>query len=100
MQRQLIILYVGIISPEKLAILNYENSNIIDGYHLVFVAGYIDEIKCIYPTFIADEELMKIQKENMKLLNKLLKDKLQPQNNFLKQILRKLKLERVIKWKK
>jgi hypothetical protein len=43
---------------------------------------------------------MKIQKENMKLLNKLLKDKLQPQNNFLKQILRKLKLERVIKWKK
>lgn len=100
MQRQLIILGIGHVSPKELDNLNHNMIHMIDGYHLVFCGDNEPGIKCIYPTFIADEELMEIQKENMKLLNKILTDKLHPNNNYLKQIFRKLKLERVMNWKK
>lgn len=79
-----------------------ENRYMIDGYDLVFFSNYSQDyggdIECLYPIFKGDEEILKLQKENMIILNNLLKDKLNPSENIsiIRKIIRKLKLNRII----
>lgn len=58
-------------------------------------------MKCIYPTFVVTEELQKLQEENIKMLNVLLKDTIKTGNkekvNILNKIFRSFKLSRILK---
>jgi hypothetical protein len=73
--------------------------SLIDGFNLNFfvVSSEQNDIKCIYPTFVGDAELMQLQKQNMKILNELLKDKFQSKEKIsvIKRIFRYLKIKRI-----
>lgn len=79
-----------------------ENRYMIDGYDLLFLfirsSNDSENIECIYPIFKGDEEILKLQKENMTILNNILKEKLNPSENIgiIQNIFRKLKLNRII----
>lgn len=88
--------------------LNTKHKHIVDGYEFVFyVSGSNDvnchgtTMECIYPVYVADEEMIKLQKENIKLLNCFLKDTLKTKDkekeSLLLKIFRKFKLERLNK---
>ena len=66
---------------------NIQNSNIrnlIDGFDLIILPIYGEntDLELLYPIYQADEELLKIQSENIKLLNRYLMDKLNPEENI------------------
>ena len=66
---------------------NIKNSNIrnlIDGFDLIILPIYGEntDLELLYPIYQADEELLKIQSENIKLLNRYLMDKLNPEENI------------------
>jgi len=88
--------------------LNSNHRQLVDGYEFVFyVSGSLDRkckettMQCIYPTFTADDEMQKLQKDNLRLLNQLLKESLKSKDkeniSILRKIFRKLKLERLSK---
>lgn len=82
---------------------NDEIKHMIDGYELIFLVLTSDrnDIVCIYPTYIGDDELLNLQKENLRLLNTILKQKISNGEtkdvSTIRKVFRKHKLERIIR---
>ncbi|NPV13169.1 MAG: hypothetical protein HPY57_15490 [Ignavibacteria bacterium] len=88
--------------------LNENHRHLIDGYEFVYyVSCSLDKnnkkstIECVYPIYKGDDELIKLHKENLKMLNQILKQKLKNKEkkdiSILRRILREFKLERLNK---
>lgn len=85
--------------------LNEKHKHILDGFQLLFyVVGSNsnnNSMKCIYPTFVVTDELQKLQEENIKMLNVLLKDTIKKGDKekvgILNKIFRSFKLSRILK---
>lgn len=88
--------------------MNQKHNHLVDGFEFVFyVSGTLDQkkkestIECVYPTYKSDDELIKLHKQNLKMLNQMLKEKLKNKEEkevfILRKIFRVFKLERLNK---
>jgi hypothetical protein len=107
MSRQPIILKFSIENATQQTIVEFNDilkkddvRNMIDGFDLIIfpIPGVSTDLELIYPFYKGDDEILKIQSENIKFLNKYLYDKLNPKENIsiIKKIFRKIKLGRIL----